>query len=97
MYAWVIYDIHKNRTRLRVAKRCKFYGLVRVQKSVFLGKMKPKWLRRLYNELSLSINQRRDRLFIVPVSPGSFKRTMQAGAPPLIETTLDDVKTKFFN
>ncbi len=97
MYAWVIYDIHRNRTRQRVVKKCKFYGLVRVQKSVFLGKMKEKWLNRMFNELSLTINQRTDRLFVVPISAGQFGRVMQAGAAPAIENSLDDVKTKFFN
>ena len=97
MYTWVIYDISKNRTRQRIAKRCRFYGLVRVQKSVFLGKMKGKWLKRMYNELSQSINQRTDRIFIVPISTGNFDRIMQAGAPPPIQESLDDVKTKFLN
>lgn len=97
MYAWVIYDIHKNRTRQRIAKRCKFYGLVRVQKSVFLGKVKGKWLKRLYNELSQTINQRTDRLFIVPFGADSFSRIMQTGAPPPLHDSFDDAKTKFFN
>jgi len=97
MYTWVIYDIHKNRTRQRVAKRCKFYGLVRVQKSVFLGKMKEKWLNRMYAELSQTINHRTDRLFIVPISTGRFGKVLQAGAPPPIESSLDDVKTKFIH
>ena len=37
---WVIYDISDDKTRSRVAKECKRYGLERVQKSVFLGKLK---------------------------------------------------------
>ena len=97
MYTWVIYDIHKNRTRQRVAKRCKFYGLVRVQKSVFLGKIKGKWLKRMYSELSQTINLRTDRLLILPVSTHQFGRVMQAGVPPPVAVSLDDVKTKFFH
>jgi CRISPR-associated protein Cas2 len=37
MLTWVVYDISKNRTRTKIAKRCLDYGLYRVQKSVFLG------------------------------------------------------------
>lgn len=95
MYAWVIYDIRKNRTRARVAKRCKYYGLARVQKSVFLGKIKGRWLRVMHQELSNTINQRTDRLFIVPVSPSHFNRVLQAGAPPSVQQCIDDSKSRF--
>lgn len=95
MYTWVIYDIRKNKTRTRIAKRCKFYGLQRVQKSVFLGKIKPKWLRLMHQELSNAINQRTDRLFIVPISPSQFKRVLQSGAPPPIQQNIDTLKTRF--
>jgi CRISPR-associated protein Cas2 len=37
MLTWVVYDIVKDRTRTKIAKRCLDYGLYRVQKSVFLG------------------------------------------------------------
>ena len=41
MLTWVVYDITKDRTRTRVAKRCLDFGLYRVQKSVFLGDLAP--------------------------------------------------------
>ncbi|RLB30054.1 MAG: CRISPR-associated endonuclease Cas2, partial [Deltaproteobacteria bacterium] len=37
---WIIYDIVEDNVRARVAKTCKQYGLERVQKSAFLGKLK---------------------------------------------------------
>ena len=37
MLTWVVYDISKDRTRTKIAKRCLDFGLYRVQKSVFLG------------------------------------------------------------
>jgi CRISPR-associated protein Cas2 len=37
MLTWVVYDIGKDRTRTKIAKRCQDFGLYRVQKSVFLG------------------------------------------------------------
>jgi CRISPR-associated protein Cas2 len=41
MLTWVIYDIAKDRTRAKIAKRCVDFGLYRVQKSVFLGDIEP--------------------------------------------------------
>lgn len=95
MYAWVIYDIHKNKVRQRVAKRCKFYGLSRVQKSVFLGEVKSKWVKALHTELTNAINQRTDRIFIVPMRPSDFKRIRQSGVPPTLAESLPTGKTRF--
>lgn len=94
MYAWIIYDIHKNKTRLRVAKRCKYYGLARVQKSVFLGPLKRKWLKRVFADLSALINHRTDRLFVVPMNEGSFQAIGQAGAPPFLAQSMRVLKVR---
>jgi len=37
---WIIYDIVQDKVRTKVAKECKKYGLERVQKSAFRGKLK---------------------------------------------------------
>jgi len=37
MYTLIIYDISSDETREKVAKACKEAGLVRIQKSAFLG------------------------------------------------------------
>lgn len=95
MYAWVIYDIRKNKTRSRVAKRCKYYGLARVQKSVFLGKLKGKWVKALHAELSVAINQRSDRLFVVPMNDDNFNRILQSGAAPPLANAVNDSKMRF--
>jgi len=95
MYTWVIYDIRKNKARSRVAKRCKYYGLSRVQKSVFLGKIKGKWLKMLHAELSNAINQRTDRLFVVPMNDENFNRVLQSGAPPVLADELGGAKVRF--
>jgi CRISPR-associated protein Cas2 len=39
MYTLVIYDITDDALRLRIAEACKEFGLVRIQKSAFLGKI----------------------------------------------------------
>ena len=95
MYTWVIYDIHKNKTRNRVAKQCKYYGLQRVQKSVFLGKIKRRWIKLLHVELSNTLNHRTDRLFVVPMTEENFGRILQAGAPPVLRNMVRDEKIHF--
>ena len=37
MFVWVVYDISDNNLRTRIADHCKDLGLVRFQKSIFLG------------------------------------------------------------
>jgi len=37
MFVWVAYDISDNNLRTRIADHCKDLGLVRFQKSIFLG------------------------------------------------------------
>jgi len=39
MYTLVIYDITDDALRLKIAEACKEFGLVRIQKSAFLGKI----------------------------------------------------------
>ena len=41
MLTWVVYDIAKDKTRTKIAKRCLDFGLYRVQKSVYLGYLPP--------------------------------------------------------
>lgn len=39
MIYWVIYDISGNAKRLKVSEECKNFGLVRIQKSAFIGRL----------------------------------------------------------
>jgi len=41
MMTWVLYDISEDATRNRIASLCRDYGLMRLQKSVFLGETAP--------------------------------------------------------
>ncbi|MBL7827974.1 MAG: CRISPR-associated endonuclease Cas2 [Saprospiraceae bacterium] len=95
MYTWVIYDIRKNNTRGRVAKRCKYYGLARVQKSVFFGKLKRRWFDVLALEMGEIINRRTDRIFIVPMNKTDYDRLCQSGAPPSIDSSLQHKNSRF--
>ena len=40
MYVCVTYDIGSNRLRLRVSRHCRRIGLLRMQRSVFIGRLR---------------------------------------------------------
>lgn len=95
MYVWVIYDIQKNKVRQRIAKKCKYFGLRRVQKSVFLGKTKKKWLTAMHADLNHNINHRTDRLFIVPMSDSSLSKVQHCGVGPSPAQMVAEKKVQF--
>jgi len=52
-------------------------------------------LKPMHLELSNNINQRTDRLFIVPVSQSQFNRILQSGSLPPIQQYIDASKVRF--
>lgn len=76
---WAIYDITDDKVRRRIIKLCKTYGLYRVQKSVFLGKMDS----HLVDEFSLQseecINLEFDSVYIFPLCEQDFKKVKLIG------------------
>ena len=53
----VIYDISDDGLRLRVSKVCESFGLVRIQKSAFLGKMESSYRKELIAKLRMLLNR----------------------------------------
>ncbi len=92
---WVIYDIANDKSRTRVAKLCKEYGLYRVQKSAFLGEMN----RNEVDELGLRckdiIDLERDSLYLFPICEEDFKRVRLLGMSFDKELVSDEVKALF--
>ncbi|MBI3891370.1 MAG: CRISPR-associated endonuclease Cas2 [Candidatus Wallbacteria bacterium] len=76
---WVVYDVTSDRVRKKVADLCKRYGLYRVQKSVFLGKLEKSRL----DELALSseklIDETTDSVYMFPLCESDFKRVKLLG------------------
>lgn len=79
MYTWIIYDITDNRQRTKVADRCRQLGLQRVQRSVFLGKVRKRLLSDFQREAPGLINFKTDRLFIVPMSRKQYEEMARLG------------------
>ncbi|MDX8337236.1 CRISPR-associated endonuclease Cas2 [Candidatus Cetobacterium colombiensis] len=63
----VSYDIIENRKRQKVIDILEGYGFVRVQKSVFLGDIKIRQVRKLLLELSGVIDLEKDALCILNI------------------------------
>ncbi|RDY23799.1 CRISPR-associated endonuclease Cas2 [Romboutsia maritimum] len=68
MFVWVIYDIKLNKTRNRVIKQCKKYGLYRVQKSVFFGDIDLKALGSLKVLIRYIIDFKEDSVYVFPMT-----------------------------
>lgn len=76
MYCWVAYDISSNRVRLRISKACRRIGLLRYQKSVFLGRVGAEELRSLEQEWRLQLAPT-DKLAVLPLDKRAFRLLLQ--------------------
>lgn len=92
LLVWVVYDISLDKTRTKLAKLCKKRGLIRVQKSVFLGTLN----RTEIDELALmfrdAIEESEDSVYIFPMCRPDFQKTRLIGRSFDRERVTDDVK-----
>jgi CRISPR-associated protein Cas2 len=93
---WVIYDIHKNKSRTKIAKATLEAGLYRVQKSVFLGSINKTRLDELVLRISDLIDEEKDSVYIFPMCETDFKKTKLLGQAFDKEMVKDEVKALFF-
>jgi CRISPR-associated protein Cas2 len=84
MYTWIMYDISNDKARRKVAKLCLQLGLQRVQRSVFLGKVKKKHLREFRQEAKKLLDQQTDQLYVLRTSDQSLQRMRQIGTMPSV-------------
>lgn len=96
MLVWVIYDISDNIKRNLVIKRCKNYGLYRVQKSAFLGDLNRNEIESIALECEDIINPETDSLYIFPMCGDDFKKVRLLGKAFDKDLVSDEVITKFF-
>jgi CRISPR-associated endonuclease Cas2 len=82
----ICYDIQCDKKRLKLAKYLRKIGFRRLQKSVFVGKIKPKKAILLASELFQFINQSIDRLSILPITKDILPKMESFGQDKL---TLD--------
>jgi CRISPR-associated protein Cas2 len=94
--AWIMYDIASNKTRTRVAKRCKKYGMTRVQKSIFLGKLDMNRFDELAETCLDEIDEKTDSVYLFPFCQEDFRRIQVLGQGFDKRLVNDEILSKFF-
>ena len=92
---WILYDIEKDRARNKVAKACKEAGLMRVQKSVFLGPLERNRLDELAMFIEDLINEDVDRVYIFPMCEADFGKVILQGQAFDKKLVHGDVRSMF--
>ena len=96
MLTWVVYDIAKDRTRERVARRCLDFGLYRVQKSVFLGDLAPNRAEEILLFSRELLDPEADSVYVFPMCREDFDRVRIVGQGFDRQLVADEVLTKVF-
>jgi CRISPR-associated protein Cas2 len=91
---WVVYDIAKDRTRNRVARRCLDFGLYRVQKSVFLGDLAANRVEEILLFSREMLELETDSVYIFPMCREDFDRVRIVGQGFDRKLVADEVLTK---
>jgi CRISPR-associated protein Cas2 len=94
MLTWVIYDITKDRTRTKIAKRCLDFGLYWVQKSVFLGDLESNRVEEIILFSRELMNAETDSVYVFPMCREDFERTRIVGQGFERELVADELLTK---
>jgi CRISPR-associated protein Cas2 len=94
MLTWVVYDITKDRTRTKIAKRCLDFGLYRVQKSVYLGDLPPNRVEEVLQFSQELLDPETDAVFVFPMCREDFDRVRVVGQGFDRQMVADEVLTK---
>ena len=78
----IAFDIVSDKVRRDVTKLIKKTGLVRIQKSIFIGLSDNSRIKNLENALQLLIEPLKDRLFIAPLDNLAFQQMQFLGLSP---------------
>ena len=94
--AWILYDISADRRRNKVAKACKQYGLIRVQKSAFLGKLERNRFDELAEACLSLIDEETDSVYLFPFCQEDFRAVKVLGQGFDRELVNDEMLARFF-
>ena len=92
MLTIVSYDISDNTTRLHFIKRLQYFGLKRLQKSVFIGYMLPKDRLDLASEFKEYLSSPKDSIVLFPLC-GNCKNSILLDGK--VEIPESDLKYRF--
>jgi CRISPR-associated protein Cas2 len=93
---WIIYDIAENKPRSKVAKACKQAGLIRVQKSVFLGRLESSRFDELGEICRDLIDEETDSVYLFPFCQEDFRRIKVLGQGFDKKLVNDEILSQFF-
>ena len=93
---WIVYDIAENKPRTRVAKACKQFGLQRVQKSVFLGRLENSRFDELCEVCRELIDEATDSIYLFPFCQEDFRRISVLGQGFDRKLVNDEILAQFF-
>jgi len=93
---WIVYDITEDKARSKVAKACKKSGLIRVQKSVFLGKIESNRFDELGEKCRNLIDEDTDSVYLFPFCQEDFRRVKVLGQGFDRKLVNDEILAKFF-
>lgn len=91
---FVVYDISKDRTRTKIAKRCLDFGLYRVQKSVFLGDIESNRVEEIVLASKELMNEETDSVYVFPLCREDFDKVRIVGQGFDRKLVADEVLTK---
>jgi CRISPR-associated protein Cas2 len=94
MLTWVVYDISKDRTRTKIAKRCLDFGLYRVQKSVFLGDIAANRVEEILLFSRELLNLETDAVYVFPMCHPDFEQVRIVGQGFDRKLVADEILTK---
>lgn len=93
---WIVYDITDDKLRNRVAKECKKYGLERVQKSVFLGRLESNRFDEISEKCLDMIDEETDSVYIFPFCQEDFRRIRVLGQGFDKKLVNDELLARYF-
>jgi CRISPR-associated protein Cas2 len=79
MHLILIYDIHDDRIRGKVASACEDYGLDRIQYSAFYGRLSRNLREELYLRVSDLLGESPGRIQFIPVSEAEWEKRLEVG------------------
>jgi CRISPR-associated protein Cas2 len=94
MLTFVVYDISKDRTRTKIAKRCLDFGLYRVQKSVFLGDIESNRIDEIVLASQELMDEKTDSVYVFPLCREDFDKVRIVGQGFDRKLVADEVLTK---
>lgn len=89
MYICIAYDISSDRLRLKVSKMCRRIGLLRLQKSVFVGDTRKDLLRELEQTVR-PVLPASDQFVVIPLEKKEYHNILLAAS----KTALKDLLQK---